>query len=49
MTLTPDLQQAYMRPCFICRQLGWCAHREPQVELAILRAQQPVKVKAVAA
>ncbi len=52
MTVSPDLELAYQRPCFICRQLGWCKHREPQVELALMRVQLAkveIKVKGVAA
>lgn len=40
MTLSPDLREAYQRPCFVCRQIGYCNHREPQVELAIVRVQE---------
>lgn len=44
------MRQAYMRPCFICKRIGWCAHREPRVELAMMRVQVvETKVKAVAA
>lgn len=32
------LWEAYRRECFICHQPGWCKHREPAVELAILYA-----------
>ena len=32
------LRIAYERPCFICKQQGACKHREPAVELALLRA-----------
>lgn len=30
------LDLAFTRPCFICHQSGRCAHREPEVELALL-------------
>ncbi len=31
------LEAMYLRrPCFSCRRLGWCEHREPLVELAYL-------------
>lgn len=47
-----DIERAYQRQCFICRQLGWCKHREPQVELALMRAELvkvETKVKGAAA
>jgi hypothetical protein len=25
------------RACFICRERGWCQHREPEFELALIR------------
>lgn len=27
-----------IRPCFVCERLGYCEHREPQVELALMGA-----------
>ena len=30
------LALAFSRPCFVCQRTGWCKHREPEVELAIL-------------
>lgn len=33
-------EQVNNRPCHICRQLGPCAHREYQVEIAIARAEE---------
>lgn len=33
------LQLAYERPCLICKREGACKHREPAVELAMLRAE----------
>ena len=38
--LTPleILEMAYfIRPCFICSKSGSCSHREPVIELAIVR------------
>jgi len=31
------LELAYARPCLICGEDGACRHREPQVELALMR------------
>ena len=32
------LALAYTRPCCICEVTGWCRHREPEVELALMAA-----------
>jgi hypothetical protein len=29
-----------IRPCGICGQVGWCIHREPEVDVEILRARK---------
>lgn len=31
------LELAYARPCLICGEDGACRHREPEVELALMR------------
>jgi hypothetical protein len=28
------------RPCLICERSGWCSHREPDVEIAVLEAKE---------
>ena len=36
------IEEAYRkRRCFICDRYGRCTHREPRVELAIMRAGEP--------
>jgi hypothetical protein len=30
------------RPCEVCRHLGWCGHREPQVDLAETTASRSI-------
>ena len=37
------LDKAYRRRCFICAQRGDCGHREPEVELALLGVEAPVR------
>jgi hypothetical protein len=34
------LAMAYERRCFICAKKSYCAHREPEVELAILQVRR---------
>jgi hypothetical protein len=31
------LRAAYKRPCFVCEGTGPCKHRQPDVELALMR------------
>ena len=38
-------EAAYRRPCFICGTVGFCRHREPFVELAIVGAVADARMR----